>query len=147
MLIRKNNRDSWFVFIPACILPMSHMTCKTTVIKTLSYFWALAVLFLKKWASLNNNQQSIHWKTAEQNEITAWNVTKHIYLDFKLPSAESVCGRLQKHQLWRHKFLFPTIFPSTLRLWQPKKSIFQLAISLRCNYRLLWNFGICLFGS
>ncbi len=25
-------------------------------------------------------------------------------------SAKSVCGRLQKHQLWGHWFLFPTIF-------------------------------------
>ncbi len=40
---------------------------------------------------------------------------KHIYLNYKVRSAESVCGRLQKHQLLRHKFLFLTIFRQFFR--------------------------------
>ncbi len=51
----------------------------------------------------------------QSTEITAWNVSKHIYLNSEVRSAEPVCGRLQKNQLWHHKFSFPTIFQQSFR--------------------------------
>ena len=102
--------------------------CKSTANKNwtcLSYFWTSGILFTKNapiWTT--SNKQSTE-KRPKKNEITAWNV-KHIYLNSKVRSAESVCGRLQKHYLWRHRLLLLTIFPSTLRIWRPKKGIFNL---------------------
>ncbi len=87
-----------------------------------------------------------YWKTAEQNKITVWNITKHICLNSKVLSAESVCGCLQKHQLWRHKFLFPAILRHFFQALYDFKLFSSCNISaMQCTITLnLWEMFIWL---
>ena len=41
--------------------------------------------------------------------------------------------------------LFPTIFPTTLRLWRLENSDINIPISQECFVQFVWNFGIYLF--
>ena len=40
---------------------------------------------------------------------------------------------------------FPTIFPTTRRLWRLKHSDFKIPISQQYFVQFVWDFGICLF--